>query len=343
MQVVWSVLVFGAIILFHELGHFLLAKYNGVTVLEFSLGMGPRLLSKSWRGTRYSLKLLPFGGSCQMLGEEEGDAGEGSFGSKSVWARMSVIAAGPIFNFLMAFVLGVILVALTGYNPPYVADVTAGSAAEEAGVAAGDRIVKMNGKRIHTGREISLYVSLHQGEDIALTFVRDGERRTVDITPRPDESGHYLMGVSVNPYYVRTGNPLKVLWYGACEVGYYVDLTVTSLKMLLRGQAGVQDLSGPVGVVDMIGDTYAESAKISVFAIVVNMMGIAILLSANLGIVNLLPIPALDGGRLLFLVLEAIRGKRIQPEREAMVHLAGMIALMVLMVVVLFNDVRRLF
>lgn len=342
MSIFWAIVVFSLIILFHEFGHFLLAKLNGVTVVEFSLGMGPRILSKTWRGTRYSWKALPFGGSCMMLGEDEEAGEEGSFGSKSVWARISVIAAGPLFNFLLALILGIVIVAATGYNPAYIVDVTEGSPAQEAGLLPGDVVTKMNAKRINTGREISMYVNLHQGEDIDLTYERDGQKHTVHISPQPDESGRYLMGVSVNPYYVRTANPLQVIKYGACEVGYYIDVTIASLRMLVRGQAGIKDMAGPVGVVDMIGDTYTESAKISVLAIVVNMISIAILLSANLGIMNLLPIPALDGGRLVFLILEAIRGKRIDPEKEAMVHFVGLMALMVLMVVVLYNDVMRL-
>lgn len=341
MNIFWAIVVFSLIILFHEFGHFLLAKLNKVTVVEFSLGMGPRILSGTWRGTRYSWKAFPFGGSCMMLGEDEEANGEGSFGSKPVWARISVIAAGPLFNFVLALLLGIIIVAATGYNPAYVVDVTEGSPAQEAGLQAGDLITRMNGRRINIGREVSLYVNTHQGQDITLTYERDGQPHTVEISPRRDGSGRYLMGVSINPYYVKA-SPWQAVKYGACEVGYNINVTVESLKMLVRGEAGIKDMSGPVGVVDMIGDTYTESAKISVFAIVINMMSIAVLLSANLGIVNLLPIPALDGGRLVFLILEALRGKRINPEKEAIVHFVGLMALMVLMVVVLYNDVMRL-
>ena len=134
----------------------------------------------------------------------------------------------------------------------------------------------------------------------------------------------------------------KTLFYGAYEVKYWIDITLQSLKMLVKGQVGVKDMSGPVGVVDMIGETYTESVQISWFAVFVNMLNIAILLSANLGVMNLLPLPALDGGRLVFLILELIRGKRINPEKEGMVHFIGLMALMVLMVVVLFSDVMKL-
>ena len=149
------------------------------------------------------------------------------------------------------------------------------------------------------------------------------------------------MGLAAGSTYQK-GNVLTTLKYSVYEVKYWIDLTLESLKMLFKGQVGVKEMSGPVGVVNVIGETYTESAKISMFAVIVNMMNIAILLSANLGVMNLLPIPALDGGRLVFLVIEAIRGKRVNPEREGMVHFIGLMALMVLMVVVLYNDVMRL-
>ena len=341
MNIVWALILFSLIILFHEFGHFLLAKKNGVTVVEFSLGMGPRLLSKEWHGTRYSLKILPFGGSCMMLGEDEEESGEGSFGSKSVWARISVIAAGPIFNFILAFLLSLIIVGLYGFDPAVIRSVEDGSPAQEAGLHEGDVVTKMNGKHIYLAREVSNYISLHQGDAVTLTYERDGEKNTVHIVPEEDEDGYYRMGVGISGVYVK-GNVLQVIKYSACEVRYWIDLSIESVRMLVTGKAGIKDLSGPVGVVSMIGETYTESAKVSMMAVVVNMLNMAIFLSATLGVMNLLPLPALDGGRLVFLILEAIRGRRINPDKEAMVHFVGLMALMVLMVVVMYNDVTRL-
>ena len=341
MSIIIALIIFSLIILFHELGHFLLAKFNGVTVLEFSLGMGPRILSKEWRGTRYSLKLLPFGGSCMMLGEDEEAGEEGSFGSKSVWARISVIAAGPIFNFIMAFLASVVVIAMAGYDPAEVYKVYEDYPAAEAGIQAGDIITKINGKNIHVAREVTNYVAFHQGETYTVTYERDGESHVAVVEPVQNENGKYIMGLAAGSTYQK-GNVLTTLKYSVYEVKYWIDLTLESLKMLFKGQVGVKEMSGPVGVVNVIGETYTESAKISMFAVIVNMMNIAILLSANLGVMNLLPIPALDGGRLVFLVIEAIRGKRVNPEREGMVHFIGLMALMVLMVVVLYNDVMRL-
>lgn len=342
LSILIALLIFSLIIIFHEFGHFLLAKLNGITVVEFSLGMGPRLLSHTWHGTRYSWKALPFGGSCMMLGEDEAETSEGSFNSKSPWARISVIAAGPVFNFVMAFVAAVIITASLGFDPAVISGVTEGYAAEEAGLQAGDVITRMNGKHIYLAREVSNYVTFHQGENVTVTYERDGESYTALLVPKANENGRYLLGVSMSTAYQK-GNALQVLKYGALEVKYWIDLTIQSLKMLVSGQVGVQDMSGPVGVVDMIGETYTESVKISWYAVFINMLNIAILLSANLGVMNLLPLPALDGGRLVFLIIELIRGKRINPEKEGMVHFVGLMALMVLMVVVLFSDVSKLF
>lgn len=342
MGIILALVIFSLIILFHELGHFLLAKKNGITVVEFSLGMGPRILSRDWHGTKYSWKLLPFGGSCMMLGEDEEAGTEGSFGSKSVWARISVIAAGPVFNFILAYVLSAVIVGAYGFDPAVVSEVSAGFPAQEAGIRAGDVITKLNGKRIHLAREVSNYITFHQGEDITVTYEQNGQTKAVSITPKENEQGRYVMGISVSGGY-RKGNVLDALRYGAYEVRYWVDLTIESVKMLIRGQAGIKDMAGPVGVVDMIGETYTASAKVSTYAVFINLLNIAIFLSISLGVMNLLPIPALDGGRLIFLIIEAVRGKRVSPDKEAMVHFVGLMALMILMVVVMYNDVMRLF
>lgn len=334
--------MFSFIILFHELGHFLLAKFNGVTVLEFSLGLGPRLLHKEFRGTKYSLKLLPFGGSCMMLGEDEGDSGEGSFGSKSVLARMSIIAAGPIFNFILAFFCSVFIIAGMGYDPAEIQGIVDGYPAQEAGLQAGDTILKLNGKRIHISREVTQYLSEHRGEPVTVTYRRDGETYTALLEPKVNENGRYIIGIDIHAVY-RKGGIINTLRYSAYEVKYWIETTLHSIRMLTNGEAGIQDMSGPVGVVEVIGETYTESVKISWFAVWINMLNMAVLLSANLGVMNLLPIPALDGGRLVFLIIELIRGKRVKPEYEGWIHLAGLAALLVLMVFVMFQDVMRLF
>ena len=343
MSIILALIIFSLIILIHELGHFLLAKRGGVTVEEFSLGMGPRLISTVKGGTRYSLKLLPFGGSCMMLGEDEATTEEGSFASKSVWTRISVIAAGPIFDFILAFVLSVIIIGSIGVDKPVILAVSEGFPAAEAGIQKGDTILKMNGTKIRLSREVTNYVTFHQGEDVTFVYEHEGEERTVTLSPEQNEGGRYIFGLTTVSSYREKVGAWETLKYSAYEVKYWIQTTISSLKMLFTGQVGINDMSGPVGVVTIIGDTYKESAADGGFYIWLNMLNISILLTANLGVMNLLPLPALDGGRLVFLIIEAIRRKRIDPEKEGMVHFVGLMLLMVLMIVVMFNDIRKLF
>ena len=341
MSYILALIIFSAIVIFHELGHFLLAKWNGIEVIEFSLGMGPRLLSHVWGDTRYSLKLLPIGGSCQMVGEEEASDSEGAFGNKSVWARIAVVAAGPVFNFILAWVLALIIVGSVGYDNTMV-DIIPDSAAAEAGMEDGDQILSINGSRTWLYREVSLYSSLHQGQTATVVFERNGEKQTVVLTPKQSDTGAYLYGFS-RTVQREKGGALETVGYSCAEIRYWLKATVESLKMLIGGQVGLEEMSGPVGIVSTIGDTYKESRVDGWYYVTMNMIMIAILLSVNLGVMNLLPIPALDGGRLVFLILEAIRGKAIPQEKESMVHFAGFVLLMGLMAVILFSDLHKLF
>ena len=341
MSYILALIIFSAIVIFHELGHFLLAKWNGIEVIEFSLGMGPRLLSHVWGNTRYSLKLLPIGGSCQMVGEEEASDSAGAFGNKSVWARIAVVAAGPVFNFILAWVLALIIVGSVGYDNTMV-DIIPDSAAAEAGMEDGDQIISINGSRTWLYREVSLYSSLHQGQTATVVFERNGEKQTVVLTPKQSDTGAYLYGFS-RTVQREKGGALETVGYSCAEIRYWLKATVESLKMLIGGQVGLEEMSGPVGIVSTIGDTYKESRVDGWYYVTMNMIMIAILLSVNLGVMNLLPIPALDGGRLVFLILEAIRGKAIPQEKESMVHFTGFVLLMGLMAVILFSDLHKLF
>lgn len=426
MKIIIALLVFSVIILFHELGHFLLAKRNNIAVTEFSLGMGPRLLSTEKGGTRYSLKLFPIGGSCMMVGEDDDDNTEGSFNNASVWARISVVAAGPIFNFILAFVFAMIITSVVGYDPAKVLQVTEGSPAAEAGLQEGDVITEFQSRHISIGRDLDSYMNLHglQDEEISLTYKRDGKK--YDITYTADSEKRYMLGF----YYMTEGEPqitqvmigssmaeagvmpgdiireingvavadakelqeylsghpldgsevtlgmerdgkvetivatpqmtktvdsgfvyniyrektnfLGVMKYSAVEVRYWISSTIESLIMFVKGQFSVNDLSGPVGIIDVIGDSYEEAKEEGAVMVWMQMLYWAILLSANLGVMNLLPIPALDGGRLVFLLIEAVRKKRLNPNVEGMIHFAGFMLLMLLMVFVMFNDFRRL-
>ncbi len=347
MNILIALIVFSLIILFHEFGHFLLARLNGVEVLEFALGMGPTLVSVKPKTTKYSIHLLPIGGYCMMKGETPEDLSEGTFAGKSVGRRISIILAGPVFNFLLAWILSMILVTLAGVDIPVVLQVVEGSPAQEAGIESGDLIRSIDGKPIHLYREISDYSLFHQdrlssGNEIRVSWSHEGEKRSAMIVPAKLESGNYGFGIyGTNQYRVHVG-PLETLKYGVHVTGYWIGLTFESLRMLFTGEAKVQELSGPVGVVNVISDTVEESRSDGTFYVFLNLINIAILLSANLGVMNLLPIPALDGGRLLILLIELVRRKRMNPELETRIQLIGAAFLIVLMVFVMFNDVRRL-
>ena len=342
MGIVLAILVFSLIVFVHELGHFLLAKMNKIRVDEFSIGMGPRLLSTVKGETRYSLKLFPSGGSCMMGEDDVDDMSEGSFNSKSVWARIAVVAAGAVFNFILAFIFAVIIVGYTGYDEPVISGVLPGYSAEAEGMQEGDRIVRMNGKKINVWREVTYYNMFHAGETVELVYERDGEKYEVTIVPKQDEDGNYLMGVT-SPEQYKKANVFTAIQYGVYEVKFWISTTLESLKMLITGSVGVDQLSGPVGIVDVVDDTYQQSKEYGAVVVLMQMLNIGILLSANLGVMNLLPLPALDGGRLVFLVIEAIRGKRVAPDKEGMVHFVGMMLLFALMIFVLFNDLNRIF
>lgn len=358
MKIVIAILIFSLIILIHEFGHFLLAKKNGICVLEFSLGLGPKLCGFQKGETYYCIKALPFGGECRMLGEDEDEEAQNAFGKKGVWARISVIAAGPIFNFILAFVLSVLAISLDGFDAAVVnqlAEVPVSSTAsgeavmaesplKAAGIKTGDEIKAINGETIHLSREIYMYLQFHNSkDDLTITYERDGEEREAVVTPKySKEAKKYMIGISGLGIREK-GNPLEVLEYSVYEVRYWIVSTFKSLGMLFTGELGVKDLAGPVGIVDVIGDTYDQAKSSGALMVLLSMLDMAILLTANLGVMNLLPFPALDGGRLVFLLIEAITGKRVSTKVEAVIHFVGLMLLFALMIFVMYNDIVRIF
>ena len=285
-----------------------------------------------------------------MLGEDEDDKDPKAFVNKPVWARIAVVAAGPIFNFILAFVLGIVIVCRVGYDAPELVDVQEGFPAQEQGMQAGDIITRLNGEPVVVYRDITLYRLLHPTETVNVEYVRpsgDGktmEKRTAVITPKySEESGSYMLGIVVSGYYRPANGVGEILKYGAYEGVYCIKTALKSLAMMFRGQVGMDDMAGPVRMVSIIDDTVKETIPYGIETMILTLMNLCVLLSANLGVMNLLPIPALDGGRLVFLIIEAVRGKPIDKEKEGMVHMAGMAVLMGLMILVLFNDISILF
>ncbi len=349
MTLIFFILIFGLVVVSHEFGHFLVAKVNGIHVVEFSVGMGPTLLAFHKGDTKYSLKLLPIGGACMFEGEDglnlqDGENSPGAFQNAGVWARISTVFAGPLFNFILGLIIAAIIVSVPdiAITLPIV-NVAEESAAKEAGLQNGDRIVSLNGERIHLFKEMSLFNYVNGGKEVLVEYERAGERFETRLTPRyNEETGGYMLGVSCAALAEEEGvGRLKYAWY---EVRYCVINTYKSLTMLVQGRVESEDVAGPVGIaVNVVGKTYEATKEDGTLMVVINMLNIAMLLSVNLGILNLLPIPALDGGRLVFLLIEVIRGKPIPPEKEGMVHFIGLMFFMGLMVFVFFNDLRNIF
>jgi len=350
----------------HELGHFWAARRAGIHVEEFSIGMGPRLLSVMKNETRYSLKLLPIGGSCAMLGEDESAEGNPrSFGSKSVGWRIVVITAGAFMNFVLALLITTIVAMFVHGSDATVRGFSETSPIQEAGVQIGDRIVSVNGRSVHVYGNFALAMHRADGEPMNVVIDRQGQRHNLAITPYhtgdryilgfipgrvigPFHSGTAaladgsIMNLDEQPWVHRMGF-FESLSYGFSSMVYNIEIVIFSLGQLITGNFTVNDMMGPVGIVTAVGDqieqsTAAGSAADGFWAAMI----FAALISANLGVFNLLPIPALDGGRLVFLILEAIRRKPIDPNREGFVHFAGLMLLMVLIVFVTYNDILRL-
>lgn len=351
MTIIAFILIFSVVVIAHEFGHFILAKKNGIKVLEFAVGMGPVLVKFKKGETEYVLRLLPIGGACVYEGGDgiydtekgkEVTKSEGTFQDASVWARISVAAAGPLFNILLAFFLSIIVVGFSGYDKPVIKVVSDGDPAAVAGIQVGDMITQIDGKNVYLFREVQLHSFLNQGEAINITYERNDQEYEAVITPSfDDEQQRYLLGLSGGEMLRAEG--FDIFKYAFYEVKYSLESTLKSLMMLFQGRVGKDDIAGPIGIVTIIDDTIEAVSPYGFSSVVLSLIKFAILLSVNLGVINLLPLPALDGGRLMFMFLEAIRGKPVAPEKEGMVHFVGFVALMLLMIFVIFNDISRIF
>lgn len=424
MNVIIALLLLSVIVIIHEFGHFIFAKMNGVGVTEFAVGMGPRILQYKKGETVYCIKLLPFGGSCMMVGEDEDSQDAKAFNNKSVWARISIIAAGPIFNFLLAFLMALLIIGNEGYDPSVIGKVEEGSAAYKAGLRAGDVIVEIDKNRVYFSREYSLIETVTPNKTLEIVYLRDGKEYTTTLTPEFIENDYYQVGISISGLKIASviegrpaalagvmkddeilaingeeitdtetaverinqsqGNSLvltlkrgdetvdvtvtpkmvhtagyksgitmnykrektgvvNTIGLSVHEVGYWINTVFKSLQMMVRGQVSKDDVAGPVGVVSLIGEVVEESKPDGFYYVLLNIMNLTLMLSSNLGVMNLLPLPALDGGRLVFLIIEAVRRKPIDREKEGMVHFVGIILLLMLMVFITFNDILKLF
>ena len=363
LSILWTIIsfiiIFSVIVICHEGGHFLIARLNGIRVIEFTVGLGPKILHFKKGGTEFSLRALPFGGACifenpDELDEEEAEKEEEekltkdieidkrnkSFAEANVFSRIATVFAGPIFNIILAYFLGLIVVFFCGEVGTKVDVVTPGYPAEEAGIQAGDEIIKINGERVYLFSEIRLITYLDNADEFVIEYKRDGQVYSTTLTPKGNGQQR-LIGIQSKDF-VDCSN-FKMFKYSALEVRYWLKVTFKSLKMLFTGKLKKDDLAGPVGVAQVIDSTIEGTKQYGVATVVLNMVNIALLLSVNLGIMNLLPVPALDGGRLLFLFIEAIIGKKVPKKVEAYIHVAGIIVLLILSLFVLVNDITKFF
>lgn len=342
MSIIIAIIVFSILIVVHEFGHFIVAKKSGIMVEEFAVGMGPKLFGKQIGETVYSLRLFPIGGYCKMLGEDDNSSDERAFGNKSVLKRMAVVVAGAFMNFLLAFVIVFVLKSVNGYVPPVVDKVIDNYPAQQAGIQSGDIIKKINDTKIRIYDEISIMMGLNKDKPVKLTVQRGNELLEFDITPKPSEEYNNTWLIGFGRAEPTKGNIIDTAYQSYWTLWMYIKYTVLGFVQLVTGQVSTAELGGPIAITNMMGEAYQVGLKFSFWNAIQRVADLAALISVNLGVVNLLPLPALDGGRFVFLFIEAIRRKPISAEKEGLVHFIGFVALMILAVFVAYNDVIRL-
>ena len=343
-----AILLFCVMIFPHELGHFIAARAMGIKVIEFAFGIGPAIWKKQGKETLYSIRLLPFGGFCAMEGEdgeEEEDDGHlkepdpRSFAVKKPWQKITVLAAGSFMNIVCAVLIMALVLGISGFTTNKVGEITPDSPAAQAGLLAGDEILAINGNPVETWNDVVTFMPA-DGTAAEIHVKGKGGERLLTVQPVlqdiTDEAGNvteqrYIIGITSKISH----SPVKALIAGAQSTWNIGKMIFQSLEMLITGEAGADDLTGPVGMVQMVSQTQTLGFWYYGF--------LTAMICVNLAIINMLPLPALDGGRLVFLLIEVVRGKPVPPEKEGMVHFIGLMFFMVLMVLVLFNDISNIF
>ena len=344
-----AILIFGLIIGIHEFGHFIVAKLNHIQVNEFAIGMGPKLLHFRKGETTYSLRLFPIGGFCSMEGEDQSSENPNAFEKKAVWRRMLVVLAGAFMNLVLGFVLITVLLCTSTKIPSTViarfaettnsaGETVTASESERSGLQVGDKIVAIDGSHILSATDLIYKLQTTETDSYDVTVKRDGARVVVENVKFHNDNTDGLLDFAVEG---KSKNPVNVVTYAAKDTAATAKLIWMSLVELVSGKYSLQDLSGPVGTVSVI-EQAASSGK-NLLERVQSVMNLTIFITVNVGVFNLLPIPGLDGSRFVFLLVEAIRRKPVPKNREAMVHLIGMAALFLLMILVTVQDITRFF
>ena len=350
MSIIFAILIFSLLIFVHELGHFMAAKASGVQVNEFSMFMGPALWKKQIGETLYSIRLIPIGGFCAMEGEDADTDNPRSFQKAAWWKRLIILVAGAAMNFAAG-----VLIMIAIYLPvqqvvvPVIDSFESIATVDDLGLQVGDRILELDGEKIYVQSDFSMLLSLNPGDTHDLVVERNGQKVVLDDLrmekhPVVSEDGttNMLFGMNFTVEKLSFPGKLQYAWNQCLDT---VRLVRLSLQMLIRGQAGLRDMSGPVGIVQQMS-TVAESSATKLDALL-NMLYFGAFIAINLAVMNLLPIPALDGGRVVGLLIttavEGITKKKIDPKYEGYLHGAGMIALLALMAVIMFKDIFVLF
>ena len=336
MAIILGIFIFGLLIFVHELGHFLAARAFGIRVHAFSVGMGPAILKKEKNGVEYSLRLLPIGGYVKLEGEDEASDDPAAFSNKSPLKRIGVLFAGGFMNILTGLIIFVIVFSsVPAIRVPKVSGVVANTPAATCGMEPGDIITKINGKKIHIQNDVTMALMKNGTDTLSVTLSRNGETLTKELTPMLDEStGTYLLGFYPEVKDMTPGLALKTAYH---NTSFVVELVYFSLGEMITGKVQLRDMAGPVGIVQEMNAVAKQEMP---YLNMLNFMG---LIAVNLGVMNLLPFPALDGGRIFFALVELIRRKKITPEKEGLVHLIGFGLLIALMLIITFSDITKLF
>ena len=334
LSILVALLLLSLLVMIHELGHYLAGRALGFSILEFSIGMGPRLLKKTKNGTEFSIRAFPIGGMCRFEGEDQDVVTERSFNAQKVWKRIVVVLSGPVMNLLFAIICSIITLLAFGDYMPGVQAVRADSPAAIAGVQVGDVIEQVGDKPVRFYFQTVNMILAVETKDTTLTVNRDGKEITLTLNNIYNETlGHNQIGVTIFQERVHYGVGASI----GRSVNYVTATLVETFRFLGRaaqGNVASTDAAGPVAIVAIISEAVRSSGE--------NVLRLLVLISASLGIMNLLPIPAMDGGRLTFMILEVIRGKAIPAEKEGMVHFVGLIFLFGLMILLTYNDITNL-
>lgn len=330
MTILYSVIIFSVLIFVHELGHFGVAKASGIKVKEFALGMGPAIIKKTMGETQYSLRIFPVGGFCAMEGEDEDSDDERAFNNKPFFVKAAVLVAGSVMNLFLAVLILSCVVLYFGTPTTTLDKINLDSPAAIAGIQEGDKISTINNIKIKQWEDVSAAINSKDGQAIKIELIRGGEVIVKNITPI-EEDGRMIIGIT--PRFQK--NPISAVKYGTLATWDMGGKMVDVIGQLFTGQVSTKELMGPLGIVNAVGD----SAKYGF----VYVAQLAALISLNLAIVNMLPLPALDGGRILLLFIRKLTGKVISDEVEGKIHLIGFALLIGLMLYVTYQDVLRIF